>query len=254
MCNPSPCTNGVSTTSVRDTALKGLLAESYANDFQSEYGKVFQRGRDLYNLLSDGLGKVKLNTNFTFNPSNQLALQLQMVAKMIKLSIANGYAQRQIFYVRTGGFDLHAGMMSGNGNHGQLLQQLSQAMNAFNTSMGPTDVNAYSQVTTFTASEFARTLQSNGSGSDHGWGGVQMVMGGAVHGGKLYTNGGGSISGFPDQTLTATNNFSRGQMIPGIGVEQYAATMAAWMGVSTTDINTTFPNLVNFSSHNLGFV
>jgi uncharacterized protein (DUF1501 family) len=256
VCNPSACTS-ISSTSVRNTALEGLLAETYPSDFQAEYAKVFQRGRDLYDLLSNGttgLPGVKLNTNFTFNPANQLALQLQMVAKMIKLSMQSGYAQRQIYYVRTGGFDLHAGMMSGNGNHGQLLAQLSQAMNAFNTAMGPTDVNAYSSVTTFTASEFARTLQSNGSGSDHGWGSVQMVMGGAVHGGKLYSDGGGPIKGFPDQTLTAANNFSRGQMIPGVGVEQYAATMASWMGVSVTDLNTIFPNLTNYSKNNLGFV
>jgi uncharacterized protein (DUF1501 family) len=254
MCNPSSCT-GISSTSIRNTALKGLLAETYSNDFQTEYAKVFQRGRDLYDLLGNtttGLPAVKLNTTFPSN--NGLASQLQMVAKMIKLSKASGYAQRQIYYVRTGGYDLHAGMMSGNGNHGQLLQQLAQAMTAFNTAMGPTDVNVYSNVTTFTASEFARTLQSNGSGSDHGWGSVQMVMGGAVHGGKLYSDGGGPISGFPDQTLTATNNFSRGQMIPSIGVEQYAATMASWMGVGTSDLNTIFPNLSHFSSKNLGFV
>ncbi len=84
-----------------------------------------------------------------------------------------------------------------------------------------------------------------------------MVLGGAVNGGKLYSNGGGKISGFPDQSLTAANNFSRGQMIPGIGVEQYAATLAQWMGVSVSDCNTIFPNLGagNFGTHNnLGFV
>jgi uncharacterized protein (DUF1501 family) len=252
VCNPSPCT-GVSTTSVRDNALKGMLADSYASDFTTEYAKVFGRGRNLYNLLSVGLGGTTLKTAFPSN--NSLASQLQTVAKMIKLSKAQNYAQRQIYYVRTGGFDLHAGMMSGNGNHGQLLKSLNDAMNAFYTAMGPGDVNAQSEVTAFTASEFARTLQSNGSGSDHGWGSVQMVMGGAVSGGKLYSNGGGPISGFPNQDLNAPNNFSRGQMIPGIGVEQYAATLAQWLGVTNaSDLNTIFPNLHNFSSTNLGFV
>ena len=252
VCNPSPCMT-VSTTSIRDNALKGMLQDTYANDFPGEYARVFKRGRDLYNLLSAGLTATTLKTSFP--PNNSLASQLQTVAKMIKLSKAQGYAQRQIYYVRYGGFDLHAGMMSGTGNHGQLLTAVSQAMNAFYAAMGPTDVNALTEVTAFTASEFGRTLQSNGSGSDHGWGSVQMVLGGAVLGGKLYSNGAGLITGFPDQSLTAANNFSRGQMIPGIGVEQYAATLAQWLGVtSPTDLATIFPNLANFGSNNLGFV
>ena len=253
VCNPSPC--GVSTTSIRNTALNGLLADTYANDFPGEYAKVFKRGRDLYNLLSAGLAATTLTTTF-LPANNSLASQLQTVAKMIKLSKAQNYAQRQIYYVRYGGFDLHAGLMSGNGNHGQLLQVISQAMKSFYTAMGPTDVNAQNEVTVFTASEFGRTLQSNGSGSDHGWGSVQMIMGGAVQGGKLYSDGGGPIKGFPDQTLTATNNFSRGQMIPGVGVEQYAATLAKWLGVTNqSDLNTIFPNLAQFGTGgNLNFV
>jgi uncharacterized protein (DUF1501 family) len=254
VCNPTPCV-GVSTTSVRDGALKGLLADTYASDFAGEYRNVFQRGRDLYNLLSAGLTATTLTTTFPAN--NSLASQLQTVAKMIKLSKAQNFAQRQIYYVRYGGFDLHAGMMSGNGNHGQLLTAVSQALNAFYKCLGAdfgTAPGAQNEVTLFTASEFARTLQSNGSGSDHGWGGVQMALGGAVNGGKLYSNG-DLISGFPNQDLTAPNNFSRGQMIPGIGVEQYAATLAQWMGVTNmTDLNAIFPNLPNFTTKNLGFV
>jgi len=253
VCNPSPC-SGISTTSVRDTALKGMLTDTYASDFPGEYAKVVKRGRDLYNLLSAGLGTTTVPS---FPANNSLASQLQMVAKMIKLSKAQNYAQRQIYYVRFGGFDLHAGMMSGNGNHGQLLTAVSQAMNAFYTAMGTgtNGVNAQNEVTVFTASEFGRTLQSNGSGSDHGWGSVQMVMGGAVHGGKLYSNGGGPIAGFPDQSLNGAASFSRGQLIPGIGVDQYSATLAQWLGVtSPTDLNAIFPNLANFGSSNLGFV
>lgn len=252
VCNPSPCM-GISTSSIRDTALKGMLQDTYANDFPGEYSRVFQRGRDLYNLLSAGLGATTLKTSFPAN--NSLASQLQTVAKMIKLSKAQNYAQRQIYYVRYGGFDLHAGMMSGNGNHGQLLTAVSQAMNAFYAAMGPTDVNAQNEVTAFTASEFGRTLQSNGSGSDHGWGSLQMVMGGSVQGSRLFSNGAGVISGFPNQDLSAPNSFSRGQMIPGIGVEQYAATLAYWLGVTNaSDLNTIFPNLPNFSSSNLFFI
>jgi len=253
MCNPTPC-NGVSATSVRDNALNALLADTYASDFAGEYSKVFGRSRDLYNLLKTGLDATTLVQAFPAN--NSLASQLQTVAKMIKLSKAQNYAARQIYYVRLGGFDLHAGLMSGgNNDHAALLKLVSDAVSTFWQSLAPGDVDAQDEVTVFTASEFARTLQSNGSGSDHAWGGVQFVLGGAVHGGKLYSNGSGPITGFPNQHLDAPNNFSRGQMIPGIGVDQYAATLAQWLGVtSPTDLAAIFPNLANFGSSNLGFV
>jgi uncharacterized protein (DUF1501 family) len=249
MCNTT-C-NG--NNQARDTALNDLLAETYANDFATGYSSVFTRGRSLYSLLNPDLANYAPTT--VFPPGNSLAAQLQSVATMINLSSQKGYASRQIYFVQLGGFDLHSGMMSGNGDHASLLAEVSAALDAFWSAMGPTDVNLQDSVTLFTMSEFARTLQSNGSGSDHAWGTVQMVLGGAVNGGKLYSNGGGPISGFPNQALNAPNNFPRGQMIPGIGVEQYAATLAQWMGVtSTTDLNAIFPNLVSFPTNNLGFV
>ena len=253
VCNPTCNSN----SGVRDEALNELLADTYASDFAGGYSQVFQQGRQLFNLLNPASAAPNLASytpHTTFPPNNSLASQLKMVATMINMSMAQNYATRQIYFVQLGGFDLHSGMMSGNGDHAALLTELSAALSAFWTSMGPTDVNAQNDVTVFTASEFARTLQSNGSGSDHGWGSLQMVLGGAVQGGKLYSNGGGPIFGFPNQALNASNNFSRGQMIPGIGVEQYAATLAQWIGVSPTDCNTIFPNLRNFSINNLGFV
>lgn len=255
MCNPTPC-SGTSAASLRDTALQSLLGESYSNAFAGEYAQVFQLGRELNNLLSTNLSAATLSTTFP-TTGNSLAAQLETVAKMIKVSQAQNYAKRQIFFVQLGGFDLHAGMMSGTTDHAALLTNLSSALSAFWTEM--VAQGAQNNVTAFTVSEFARTLQSNGSGSDHGWGSMQMILGGAVAGGKLYSNGGGPITGFPNQSLGGTgspapNNFSRGQMIPGIGVEQYASTLAQWMGVTGSDLSTIFPNLSNFASNNLGFL
>jgi len=250
MCN----TNCTGNNKARDTALNDLLGATYANDFADDYGATFGRARDLYSLLATDLPNYLPQT--VFPPGNSLGSQLRMVANMINLCAQKGYASRQIFFVQLGGFDLHSGMMSGNGDHASLLAELSSALNAFWTSLGPADINLQDSVTLFTMSEFARTLQSNGSGSDHAWGTVQMMLGGAVNGGKLYSDGGGPIGGFPNQALNAPNNFPRGQMIPGIGVEQYAATLAQWMGVTNTnDLNAIFPNLTSFGGHtNLGFV
>jgi len=248
MCNTT-CSG---TNAMRDSALNDLLAQTYDSDFAASYGDTFGRARSLYTLLAPDLPNYAPAT--VFPSGNSLASQLQTVASMINLCASKGYASRQIYFVQLGGFDLHSGLMSGAGDHASLLTELSQALNAFNSALGPTDLNLASSVTTFTMSEFARTLQGNGSGSDHAWGTVQMAMGGAVAGGKLYADGGGPISGFPDQSLTAPNNFARGQMIPGIGVEQYAATLATWLGVPSGSLPGIFPNLHAFATNNLGFV
>lgn len=253
VCNPSGCTG---TSGQRDVALNQLLGASYQNMFASEYQQTFKRGRDLFALLYGGLNSADGQVTTAFPANNSLGNQLLSVARMIKLSRINNYAARQIYYVRMGGFDLHSGLMGNGGNaHAALLAKVSQAFNAFSQAMA--EIGATNEVTTFTMSEFARTLSSNGSGSDHAWGSVQMVMGGAVHGGRLYTQGGGPLSGFPDQSLDNPGNFNRGQFIPGIAVDQYAATLAQWLGVtSANDLATIFPNLTNFDSahRNLGFV
>jgi uncharacterized protein (DUF1501 family) len=273
MCNSATC--GTSNTSVRDQALNELLGATYANDFSGEYGNVFGGARALFTEIKPILGVTPYNVTTTF-PTSGLGKQLQRVAEMIKLSKAKNYASRQIFFVQIGGFDLHSGMMSnndGNGtaapgnanDHAGLLYQLDQALGAFWTEMGAQSLQ--NNVTAFTATEFARTLQTNGSGSDHAWGGVHFALGGAVNGGKLYTkgstsNGKGIDGAYPNlaygkMTNPNANSFSRGQLIPGLSVDQYAATFARWMDVrptGATGITSIFPNLANFPGGALGFL
>jgi uncharacterized protein (DUF1501 family) len=237
----------------RRGALQQLLNATYTSPYQDEYRNVFQRSRDLYDLLNSGLATGGIAPADTFNvafPNESLSNQLKMVARMIKLSRDTSFNvqhSRQIYYVRIGGFDMHDNLMStGTNGHANLLSRVSQAMGAFWTALG--EIGAQSEVTAFTMSDFARTLSTNGNGSDHAWGSVSMVMGGAVNGGKLYGT-------FPDQTLNGPVSLSRGQFIPSTSVDQMAATLARWMGVtSTTDLNTIFPNLPNFATNNLGFM
>jgi uncharacterized protein (DUF1501 family) len=102
-------------------------------------------------------------------------------------------------------------------------------------------------VTTFTASDFGRSLNSNGDGSDHAWGGHSVVMGGAVQGGKYYGT-------MPNLTVNGPDDLGNGRIIPTTATDQYAATLARWFGVADADLDAIFPNLKNFASRNLGFL
>ncbi len=246
-------------SSQRRALLNDLLDDSYNHPFSREYARVVKRslevGESLSGLLeaSDGSG----NVSAVFPEGNTLADQLKMVARMIKVSRAAFSAQRQVYYVRLGGFDLHSGMFVAGGSvastgHGELLTTLNQGLGAFWTALG--EIGAQSEVTTFTMSDFARTLSGNGSGSDHAWGGNLLVLGDSVRGGQLYGK-------YPNLLLNANDNtgtdwsFSRGQYIPTTSVDQVAATLARWMGVTDSSaLGAIFPLLDHFNSSDLGFM
>ncbi|HEY9026897.1 MAG TPA: DUF1501 domain-containing protein, partial [Burkholderiaceae bacterium] len=183
---------------------------------------------------------------------NNLAQQLQVVARMIDASSATGVgAKRQVFFVSLGGFDSHDNENRGNAD---LMAKLAHAMSYFDTTLGA--MNARSKVTTFTASDFGRTFTSNGDGTDHGWGAHHFVMGGAVKGGDIY----GTVPVLGAKN-TNNNNFDsspdqlgNGSLLPTTSVDQLGATLAKWFGVSDTDALGVFPNLANFTTRNLGFM
>jgi len=192
----------------------------------------------------------------TVFPNTTLGRQLLQVARVIKASTdptAGINMKRQIFFCNLGGFDTHSNQTSATftGGQGNLLQQLSQAMNAFyaatvELSLGP-------NVTAFTLSDFGRTLSPSGSGvtavgSDHGWGSHHFVMGGSVIGGKLYGT-------YPTLALNGPDDTdNRGRWIPTTAVEQFAATLANWYGLSASDFPAVFPLLSHFSPSNMGFM
>lgn len=184
--------------------------------------------------------------------TNRLAGQLRSVASMIAARDALG-VKRQIFFVSLGGFDNHGDQFKGSSNattpilsglHADLLKQLDQALAWFyNWTVSQGIAN---NVTTFSASDFARTLTSNGQGSDHGWGGHHFALGGAVGGGTFY---GGPAAGqeFPTVVLGGPNDVGQGRLLPTTSVDEYGATFAKWMGASTAELATVFPNLSRFS-------
>lgn len=192
-------------------------------------------------------------------PNTHLGRQLKQVARVIKkrtdLSI-----NRQVFFVDLGGFDTHQNQVGGQAS---LLAQLSQAMRAFYDEMSAQGIP--NKVTTFTLSDFGRTMNPAGTGSavgsDHAWGNHLLVMGGSVMGGDIYgsTRADGSGNIFPTLQLGGpddidTGSFPRGRWLPTTGVEQYAGTLARWFGLNDTDLATVFPNITNFPNNNLGFM
>ena len=193
---------------------------------------------------------------------NPLAQQLQTVARMIaaRNNSAIG-AHRQVFMVTLPGFDTHSGQMP---THASLLAKLDQAVDFFQkclSQMPGGDVR--SQVTTFTASEFGRSLVSNGDGTDHGWGSHHFVFGGAVKGGDVYGkfpqfgafDGDGNF--FSDQLLD-----QGGCLLPGLSVDQLVYTLGKWMGASEADLVGATPgtglakNIANFDAtlRDIGFM
>jgi uncharacterized protein (DUF1501 family) len=150
--------------------------------------------------------------------------------------------KRQVYFVSMGGFDHHDRLLA---EQPALLSQLSQALTAFHQST--VELGVANNVTAFTASDFGRTLSSNGDGSDHGWGSHHFAVGGAVRGGRFFGT-------MPALQNDGPDDAGWGQIIPTTSVDQYAATLARWFGVGETELDLIFPNLRNFPTRDLGFM
>jgi uncharacterized protein (DUF1501 family) len=201
---------------------------------------VQNRSMEFATFIGESLARTAAPT--TLFPEGGLGAQLRMVAHMIKARSEIG-VRRQMFFVAAGDWDHHADLLR---RHNTSLSELSPCLRAFQTEMDL--IGAQNDVTTFTASDFGRTLTSNGDGSDHGWASHSLVMGGAVDGRKIYGR-------MPSLVIDGADDAGFGRIIPTIGTDQLGATLARWFGVtSDTDLNTVFPNLPNFATRNLGFM
>jgi uncharacterized protein (DUF1501 family) len=178
-------------------------------------------------------------------PTAGIGPQLLQVAKILKVRSALGL-NRQVFFCSLGGFDTHNNQIA---TQQTLYTQLSQGMNAFYNAT--VELGLAQQVTSFTMSDFSRTFQpASGNGTDHAWGSVQMMMGGAVQGGDIYGKLPTFTPGGPDDSSKTGN----GRWIPTTSIDQYGATLATWFGVQATDLPAIFPNIGNFTTSNLGFL
>lgn len=227
-----------SAAAARSQALNEILALDGGVKLIQAANQVRRDALSLGALLrSSGAGTV--NTVF---PGTSLGRQLQQVARVIALRGSVGM-RRQVFFVQLGGFDTHSGQ---SWQHWDLLRQLSEAMAAFHDAT--VELGVSQQVTSFTQSEFGRSLQPSGSGTDHGWGNHHLLMGGAVRGGEVYGR-------FPYPALGGPDDAgSRGALIPSTSLEQFGATLGRWFGLDAAGLAAAFPALGAFAPQDLGFM
>jgi len=219
----------------RDT-LQRLLDIRYPSAYSRALAEIQRRALDTYDRVRGALRAAPAIT--TPFPDSLLGRQLSTVARLISVR-DRLELQRQIFFVAIGGFDTHDDQDT---LQPRLFETLSTALTAFYDAT--VELGVSGNVTTFTQSEFGRTLTSNGDGTDHGWGGTQLVLGDAVLGRRIY-------GAYPRLELGGPDDVGGGRLIPGIATDQFAATLARWFGVAESDLTYVAPHITNFSQTDL---
>jgi uncharacterized protein (DUF1501 family) len=220
-------------------AFERVINANYSSVYERGFAAIQRRAVSSADLVSGAIaGAPVLSTQF---PGTQLGNQLHTVAQLIAVR-DQLQMQRQVFFVAAGGFDSHDNQVQAQPG---LLGGISEAMTAFYDAT--VEIGAADLVTTFTQSDFARTLTSNGDGSDHAWGGNQMIMGDAVRGRDMY-------GAFPRLEIDGPDDVTGGRMIPTTSADQYAATLSKWFGIPDADLAMVAPNIGNFATRDLGFM
>jgi uncharacterized protein (DUF1501 family) len=235
---------GSAADTARVAALNSILAADRDNTYLKAAGDITAQAISLSGLVSPILASTTSPVAPLFaGQNNSIAQQLLAVAKLIEARAQIG-ARRQIFFVSLFGFDTHGGQQGALNN---LLGQVSPALRSFYDAT--VQLGVANNVTTFTLSDFGRTLQPNSNaGTDHAWGNHHFILGGAVRGGDLYGRFPTLARAGPDDADTS------GRWIPTTSVEQYGATLARWFGLAEPAIAAVFPNLARFPSPDLGFL
>ena len=221
--------------------------EAFLRVLEAEYGSIYARGfADVQRRAIESADTItaaidRAPTLGTVFPESQLALQLNTVARLIAVRDELNM-QRQVFFVAAGGFDSHDDQ---NEDQPGLLGGVSEAIEAFYNAT--VELGVAGNVTTFTQSDFGRTLTSNGDGTDHAWGGNQIVVGDSVLGRNIYGS-------YPLLQIDGPEDVGDGRLIPSLSADQYAATLARWFGIEEGDIGEVAPHLGNFAVKDLGFM
>ena len=232
--------------------LRQTLLNKGSNPFQSEYARVTQRALDTAKDLRTAIAATSIATLPTTPitlPSgktlvlatDELAMQLRTVAQMIAAGQKMGL-RRRIFLGALGGLDTHSSQLQA---HSLLTSRVAHSVDWFVETLQ--QAGLFDRTVLFTASDFGRTLTSNGDGSDHGWGSHHLILGGGIRGRAIYGN-------FPVTALGTATDIGNGRLLPTVSVTEYAATLGRWLGLSTSELATALPNLSSFASSDLGFL
>lgn len=222
----------------RNNTIDSLMAKTYNNLLQKTYSTTTKGAIASFGVFKDALQKVAtITTPFS---NNTLSNDLLAIAKIMSVRNPLG-AKRQIFFIDAGGWDMHNTLLYELNNN---LGKVSAALKSFYDAT--VELGIADKVTTFTISDFGRTITSNGGGADHAWGGNTMIMGGAVKGGKIYGT-------YPKMDVLSASNLQnisiRGSFIPSISTDEFYAELALWYGISPYDLCYALPNLGNFYSY-----
>ena len=218
---------------LRKRMVDDLLAVQQQNIFRREYANRLRRAIDAQVVFVDAMATSPvLMTTFSANYFSQ---SLRQIARVIGARDALG-ACRQTFFVTVGGWDHHDEVLD---NQANMLPMISGGLTEFRDAL--VELGVFSEVATFTISDFGRTLTSNGKGSDHGWGGHHIVMGGAVNGSAIYGE-------YPLLSMASPLDTGRGVYVPTTSVDEYFAELALWFGVAPSDLDTVLPNVRRFHS------
>jgi len=224
-------------------ALRGLLADAGNNPFQSENTRMMQRAIQAAGTLRGALASVNvpalpatpmvMPTGNSTLDKEPLARQLRMVAQLIAAQQALGM-RRQVFFVSLGGFDAHNNQLR---DQAGLATRVAMSARWFHDTLATLGMGQ--NVTLFTASDFGRTLNSNGDGSDHGWGNHHFVVGPALRGREMFGR-------MPAVALGTADDVGSGRYLPSTAVTQLAGAFGAWMGLSATELAWALPGLGTF--------
>lgn len=228
-------------------AFRRIVAANYGSVYERGFAAVQRRAIDAADAVNAAINSAEANTVLPFFPQpgnplrTQLMTQLETVAKLIAVR-STLQMQRQVFFVAAGGFDSHDDQ---NQNQPGLLADISESIAAFHAATQGLTVAG--EVTTFTQSDFGRTLTSNGDGTDHAWGGNQLIVGGGVRGQDIYGS-------YPLLQIGGIDDVGGGRLIPTTSADQYAATLARWFGIPDGELDIVAPNIDNFVTRDLGFM
>lgn len=222
---------------IKNDAITSLMEQEYGNLVERAFAQLTRKSVDeqaAFQQVFSSFDDDQITTPF---PDTYIADQLYSALKAIAMRPQLGL-RRQTILVSYGGWDHHGELLQSQDTR---LRELVPAMHAFQ--QGLEELNLQDSVVSFCPSEFARTLRSNGQGTDHAWGGNTMIFGAPVLGGRMYGT-------FPSVALESNDDVGRGgRLIPTMSVDEMFADMLRWFGVSNADLPLVLPNLGNF--HNL---